>query len=120
MYSPPAREKRRRRIHRRIRMKMRGHAARPRLAVYRSHKHIYAQLIDDERGFTVAMASSRDKEAGGSYGGNAAAASDVGRRVAERAVEAGIQEAVFDRGGNRYHGRVKALAEAARGAGLRF
>ena len=120
MYSPPARNRRRLSIHRRIRKKVRGDAARPRLAVFRSLKHIYAQLIDDENGRTLAMASSRDKDAAASYGGNAAAASDVGTRLAERAAKAGIENAIFDRGGHRYHGRVKALADAARKAGLRI
>ena len=121
MYSPPNRNWRRSSIHRRIRKKVRGSAARPRMAVYRSLKHIYVQLIDDDSGRTIAMASSRDKEAnGGLYGGNIAAAVDVGKRVAERAIEAGLKEVVFDRGGNRYHGRVKALASAAREAGLQI
>ena len=120
MYSPPARDKRRLSIHRRIRKKVRGDAARPRLAVFRSLKHIYAQVIDDENGRTLAMASSRDKDAAGPYGGNTAAASDVGTRVAERAAKAGIENAIFDRGGHRYHGRVKALADAARKAGLKI
>ena len=120
MYSPPNRNWRRSSIHRRIRKKVRGSAARPRMAVYRSLKHIYVQLIDDDSGRTIAMASSRDKEASGSYGGNIAAAVDVGKRVAERAVAVGLKEVVFDRGGNRYHGRVKALAGAAREVGLQI
>tara|TARA_Y100000588_G_scaffold394180_1_gene513311 strand:+ start:3352 stop:3624 length:273 start_codon:yes stop_codon:yes gene_type:complete len=90
------------------------------MAVYRSLKHIYVQLIDDDNGRTVAMASSRDKEANGPYGGNIAAAVDVGKRVAERAIAVGLKQVVFDRGGNRYHGRVKALAGAAREAGLQI
>ena len=120
MYSPPARDRRRLSIHRRIRKKVRGGASRPRLAVFRSLKHIYAQLIDDDSGRTLAMASSRDKDAAGVRGGNIAAAGDVGKRVAERAAKAGFTSAVFDRGGHRYHGRVKALADAARKAGLRI
>ena len=120
MYSPPARDRRRLSIHRRIRKKVRGGASRPRLAVFRSLKHIYAQLIDDDKGRTLAMASSRDKDAARSYGGNIAAAADVGTRVAERAAKAGFTNAIFDRGGHRYHGRVKALADAARKAGLRI
>lgn len=120
MYSPPARDRRRSSIHRRIRKKVRGNASRPRMAVYRSLRNIYVQLIDDDNGRTVVMASSLDKEADGSYGGNVTSAVNVGKRVAERAIRAGIEGAVFDRGGNRYHGRVEALAEAAREAGLRI
>ena len=120
MYSPPNKNRRRSSIHRRIRKKVRGSATRPRMAVYRSLKHIYVQLIDDDNGRTVAMASPRDKEANGPYGGNIAAAVDVGKRVAERAIAVGLKQVVFDRGGNRYHGRVKALAGAAREAGLQI
>jgi len=108
------------RIHRRIRRKVAGTPERPRLSVYRSLKHIYAQLIDDSRGRTLAAASSKDAGTGVSAGGNLAGAKVVGRLVAERARAAGIQKVVFDRGGYLYHGRVKALAEAAREAGLEF
>lgn len=117
MYSRPKRDARRRHIHARIRRNLRGTAECPRLAVFRSLKHIYAQVIDDNAGRTLASASTNDKEAAG-YGGNAAAAAEVGKRVAERARKAGIEKVVFDRGGHRYHGRVKALAEAVREAGL--
>jgi large subunit ribosomal protein L18 len=111
------------RIHKRIRRKLRGTAERPRLAIYRSVSHIYAQIIDDDQGVTLVAASSVDK--GGkasktSRGGNVAAAKSIGKLVAERAQEKGIKNVVFDRGGYRYHGRVKALADAARAAGLEF
>ena len=111
------------RIHERIRQKLRGTAAKPRLAVYRSVAHIYAQVIDDNRGRTLVSASSVDKGTKGGpagSGGNVAAAKTIGKRVAERAREKGIKQVVFDRGGYRYHGRVKALADAARAAGLEF
>jgi large subunit ribosomal protein L18 len=108
------------RIHRRIRRKLRGTAERPRLAVYRSLKHIYAQLIDDGRGRTLAAASSLEKGAGLAKGGNVEGAREVGRLIAQRALEQGVRRVVFDRGGYLYHGRVKALAEAAREAGLEF
>jgi large subunit ribosomal protein L18 len=95
---------------------------RPRLCVFRSSKHIYAQIIDDGQGRTLAAASSIDKALKGklSKGADKAAASEVGRLVAERAMAAGVKEVVFDRGGYLYHGRVKALAEAAREGGLSF
>jgi len=107
------------RIHARIRRKLRGTAERPRLAVFRSVAHIYAQLIDDAEGKTLVSASSVDKGAK-TNGGNVAAATAIGKTVAERAKEKGIKRVVFDRGGYQYHGRVKALAEAARAAGLEF
>lgn len=107
------------RIHRRIRRKVRGTPERPRLAVFRSLKHIYAQLIDDTRGHTIAAASSLEKGRTAA-GGNVQGAREVGRLIAERALARGIRRVVFDRGGYRYHGRVKALAEAAREAGLEF
>jgi large subunit ribosomal protein L18 len=109
----------RRRIHERIRAKVRGTAERPRLAVFRSLKHIYAQMIDDAQGHTLVSASSAEKNSSAS-GGNIAGAKAIGRLVAERAKAKGITKAVFDRGGYLYHGRVKALAEAAREAGLEF
>jgi large subunit ribosomal protein L18 len=109
----------RQRIHKRIRSKLRGNAGRPRLAVYRSVGHIYAQLIDDAQGKTVAAASSLEK-GGRLAGGNLGAAREIGKRIAERAKEKGITQVVFDRGGYLYHGRVKALADAAREAGLEF
>jgi len=107
-------------VHGRIRKKVRGTTARPRLAVFRSLNHIYAQLIDDEKGVTLCSASSVEKSAGGATGGNIAAAKTIGQLIAERAKEKGITSVVFDRGGYIYHGRVKTLAEAAREAGLQF
>src|SRR6266849_177291 len=106
------------RIHRRIRRRVKGTEQRPRLAVFRSVKHIYAQVIDDAKGHTVAAASSAEKNAGN--GGNVAGAKAIGKLVAERAKEKGIKAVVFERGGYLYHGRVKALADAAREAGLEF
>src|SRR5947207_14563982 len=106
------------RIHERIRHKVRGSEERPRLAVYRSLKHIYAQVIDDRKGHTVAAASSSEKNSAIKGGGNLAGAKDIGRLVAQRAKEKGINKVVFDRGGYLYHGRIKALAEAAREAAL--
>ncbi len=108
----------RQRVHARIRQKMEGTAARPRLNVYRSLNHIYAQVIDDAAGVTVVSASSLAEKA--KTGGNVAAAREIGRLVAERARERGITKVVFDRGGYLYHGRIKALADAAREAGLEF
>ncbi len=110
---------------RRVRKRLRGkyqQVTRPRLSVFRSHKHIYAQVIDDTRGHTLAAASTLDKELRGkiSYGGNKEAAKLVGELVARRALEAGVKQVVFDRGPYKYHGRVQALAEAARAAGLEF
>ena len=92
---------------------------RPRLSVFRSGKHIYAQVIDDTQAVTVASASTNEKEAKGK-GYNVAAASDVGKKIAERAKAAGITQVMFDRGGYIYHGRIKALADAARAGGLEF
>ena len=109
----------RNRIHRRIRRKLAGTPERPRLAVFRSVAHIYAQIIDDGEGKTLASASSVDKSVK-TKGGNLAAAKTIGKLVAERAKEKGINRVVFDRGGYQYHGRIKALAEAARAAGLEF
>jgi large subunit ribosomal protein L18 len=108
------------RIHKRIRRRVKGTAARPRLAVFRSLKHIYAQIIDDEKGHTIASASSAEKSSATANGGNIAGAKAIGKMVAERAKEKGIKAVVFDRGGYQYHGRVKALADAAREAGLEF
>ena len=109
----------RQRVHIRIRKKLRGSPERPRLAIFRSVAHIYAQVIDDSKGVTVVAASTSEKGSKGS-GGNVAAAREIGKRVAERARERGITKVVFDRGGYLYHGRVKALADAAREAGLEF
>lgn len=114
-------QRRRRRF--RVRNKVRGTAERPRLTVFRSSKHIYAQLIDDDTGRTLASAASKVKkgeQAGVGYGGNVKAAKAVGGRLAEAARAAGIDKAAFDRGHYRYHGRVKALAEGAREGGLQF
>ena len=111
----------RRRRHARVRRRIAGTAERPRLAVFRSSAHIYAQVIDDRQGHTLAAASSLDPDARGNGGGNKTErAQQVGALVARRAIERGIKQVVFDRGGNLYHGRVKALADAAREAGLEF
>jgi large subunit ribosomal protein L18 len=109
----------RKRIHKRIRRKLQGTPERPRLAVFRSVAHIYAQVIDDSKGRTLVAASSVEK-AGKTAGGNVAAAKTIGKAIAERAKEKGINRVVFDRGGYQYHGRIKALADAAREAGLEF
>ncbi len=109
----------RNRIHKRIRRKLAGTAERPRLAVFRSVAHIYAQVIDDAAATTLASASSVDK-GGRTNGGNVMAAKAIGKLVAQRAQEKGIKQVVFDRGGYQYHGRIKALADAAREAGLEF
>ena len=108
--------------HRRLRRYVRGSAARPRLAVYRSLQHIYAQLIDDDAGRTVLAVDSRSKEfrALHTTGGNVVAAKAVGELLAQKANAHGIERVVFDRGGFKYHGRVKALADAARAGGLAF
>lgn len=107
------------RIHKRIRRKIAGTTERPRLAIFRSVAHIYAQVIDDSKGVTLVSASSVDKGAR-TNGGNVAAAKAIGKLVAERAKDKGVKQVVFDRGGYAYHGRVKALADAARAAGLEF
>lgn len=108
--------------HKRVRKNVFGTAERPRLAVFRSLNHIYAQVINDEKGITLVSASSIDPEfkATGIAGGNIEGASKVGELVAKRALEKGVTNVVFDRGGNLYHGRIAALAEAAREAGLNF
>lgn len=108
----------RRAVHTRIRKKVRGTAERPRLAIFRSLNHIYAQVIDDDAGKTLISASTTEKDLRGTTGGNLEAAQRVGKAIAERALAAGIQNVVFDRGGYVYHGRVKALTDAAREAGL--
>jgi len=105
-------------VHSRIRKKVRGSAERPRLAVFRSLNHIYAQVIDDNAGTTLATASTTEKALGLKTGGNLDAAKTIGKTIAERAVAAGISTVVFDRGGYVYHGRVKALLDATREAGL--
>jgi large subunit ribosomal protein L18 len=108
----------RRAVHTRIRRRVRGSQQRPRLAIFRSLNHIYAQVIDDERAVTIASASTVEKDLRGGTGGNIEAARRVGRAIAERAIAAGVEQVVFDRGGFRFHGRVKALTDAAREAGL--
>jgi large subunit ribosomal protein L18 len=110
-------ERRRRRVRTALRQRA---GQRPRLSVHRSGKHIYAQVIDDAAGRTLASASSIDKDVKGQGGANVASAQEVGRRVAERARAAGVSQVVFDRGGFLFHGRVKALADAAREGGLEF
>ena len=113
-------QRRRRRF--RVRKRLRGTSERPRLSIFRSHRHIFAQLIDDATGQTVASAGSMDKELvkGISYGGNKDAATAVGKAIAERAKKAGVEACALDRGHCKFHGRVAALAEAAREAGLQF
>ena len=117
-----SKDKVRKRIHSRIRERLAGSKERPRLNVYRSLNHIYAQLIDDSEGTTLVSASTVK---GGSKdakrtGGNVASAKEIGKQIAQQALEKGIKKVVFDRGGYLYHGRIKALAEAAREAGLEF
>jgi large subunit ribosomal protein L18 len=109
----------RERIHTKIRKRLRGTTERPRLAVFRSLKHIYAQVIDDTTGRTIVSASSNEKESS-IPGGNIEGAKAIGKLVAERAMSKGVKAVVYDRGGYIYHGRVKALADAAREAGLEF
>jgi large subunit ribosomal protein L18 len=117
-----SRDLHRKRVHDRVRTKVSGTTERPRLCVYRSLGHIYAQVIDDHSGKTLVSASSVDGETKKNLkgGGNIAAAKVIGKAVAERAKAAGVQKVVFDRGGYKYHGRVKALADAAREGGLQF
>lgn len=120
MKTPVNREAVRTRIHKRIRKKISGTSERPRLAVFRSVAHIYAQVIDDRQGRTIVAASTTQKSSGVGVGGNIAGAKAIGKLIAERAIAAGIKQVVFDRGGFLYHGRIKALADAAREAGLEF
>ncbi len=122
MIKKPDRKLLRAKRHLRVRKKISGTAERPRLNVFRSLKHIYAQIIDDDRGITLVSASTLSPELRGQLksGSNKEAAAAVGRLVAQKALERGIKKVVFDRGGYIYHGRVKALAEAAREAGLEF
>jgi len=119
MINKPDTNAQRKKRHRRVRYKIAGTTERPRLNVFRSEKHIYAQVIDDTKGETLCSASSVEKDFKGS-GSNKEAAQKVGKKVAERAVKKGIESVVFDRGGYIYHGRVKELAEAAREGGLKF
>ena len=118
MIPDSSKDKTRRRIHQRLRGRLSGSTERPRLNVYRSLNHIYVQLIDDLKGATLVSANSAEGKKG--TGGNLAAAKSVGKSIAERAKAKGIEKVVFDRGGYIYHGRVKALADAAREAGLQF
>ncbi len=117
-----SREAHRRRIHVRMRKRMSGTSERPRLCVHRSSRHVRAQVINDATGSTIVSASSLDKEVRAIIkgGGNIAASKVVGKVIAERAKAKGVEQVVFDRGGYQYHGRVQALAEAAREAGLKF
>ncbi|MFL9481186.1 50S ribosomal protein L18 [Chitinophagaceae bacterium LWZ2-11] len=110
----------RQKIRYRIRKKVAGTSTKPRLAVYRSNADIYAQLIDDNNGFTLASASSRDKDIAAQKGTKSDKSKLVGATIARKATELGVLECVFDRGGNLYHGRVKAVAEGAREGGLKF
>ena len=110
----------RKKRHVRVRSKISGTESRPRLNIFRSSKHIYAQLIDDVNGVTLASASTSDKDLGIEAGSNVDAASKVGQLLAKRAIDKGMKSVVFDRGGYLYHGRVKALADAARENGLEF
>lgn len=119
MVNRPDSNKARQKRHARVRGKISGTAERPRLCVFRSLQHIYAQLIDDVNGVTLAQASTVEKDFT-EYGGNMDAAKKVGAKLAERAKDKGIEECVFDRGGYIYHGRVQALAEGAREGGLKF
>jgi large subunit ribosomal protein L18 len=126
MIGKTSKDQTRRKVHTRIRKKIVGTSERPRLSVYRSVSHVYAQVIDDTKGATLVSAGSieKGKDAGKSEkrptGGNVASAKEIGKLIAERAKEKGIKKVVFDRGGYLYHGRIKALADAAREAGLEF
>jgi len=125
MIGKTSKDQTRQKVHTRIRKKIQGTAERPRLNVYRSVNHIYAQVIDDSKGATLVAATSVEKGKGikgdkRPTGGNLGSAKEVGKLIAERAKEKGIEKVVFDRGGYLYHGRVKALADAAREAGLKF
>ena len=116
-----AKKEMRQRRHARRRFYLSGTASRPRLAVFRSLKHIYAQIIDDEEGKTLVTASSLEKEVRGDVnGGNKAGAKTIGQRIAKKAIDSGITTVVFDKGGYKYHGRIKELAEGAREGGLKF
>lgn len=110
----------RKKRHAHVRRSVKGTTERPRLSVFRSSKHIYAQLIDDEKSVTLSSASTLDKETGAESGGNVEAAKKVGELIAKRGKEHGVETVVFDRGGYLYHGRIQALADAAREAGLKF
>jgi large subunit ribosomal protein L18 len=120
MITKPDKNQVRKKRHARVRSKLSGTTARPRLNVYRSNKHIYAQLVDDLKGITLASASTLDKDVNLESTSNVDAAKKVGEIIAKRAVEQGVKEVVFDRGGYLYHGRIQALADAARENGLQF
>jgi large subunit ribosomal protein L18 len=121
MINIPQRNAIRKRVHKRIRARLTGTTERPRLNVYRSLNHIYTQVIDDATGATIVSASTVSKKGEGKkVGGNVDAAKEIGKLIAQRAQEKGIKRVVFDRGGYLYHGRIKALADAAREAGLEF
>jgi len=122
MIKKPSRQKAREKRHYRLRNKISGTPAKPRLAVFRSNKHMYAQIIDDVAGHTLVCASTMDKAVAGSlkFTSNTDAAKAVGKALGEKAVAAGVIEVVFDRGGYLYHGKIQALADAAREAGLKF
>jgi large subunit ribosomal protein L18 len=122
MITPVDRSNERQRIHRRIREKVTGKSNRPRLCVYRSLKYTYAQIVDDSQGTTLVAASTAEKEVRSALKqtGNISASKIVGKMIAERAKAKGIESVVFDRGGYLYHGRIKAIAEAARESGLKF
>ena len=126
MIGKTSKDQTRRKVHTRIRKKIVGTSERPRLSVYRSVSHVYAQVIDDTKGATLVSAGTVEKGKGAAQdenrptGGNVASAKEIGKLIAERAKEKGIKKVVFDRGGYLYHGRIKALADAAREAGLEF
>lgn len=120
MITKPDKNKVRKKRHARVRSKLSGTSTRPRLNVYRSNKNIYAQLIDDLNGVTLASASTLDKDLNLEFNSNVDAAQKVGELIAKRAVDKGFKAVVFDRGGYLYHGRIKALADAARENGLEF
>jgi large subunit ribosomal protein L18 len=120
VFNATSRNEHRGRIHERIRRRMRGTAQRPRLCVFRSLKHLYVQVVDDESGRTLVAASTSEKDCSEGHGKNLKAAKGLGKLIAGRAVEKGIQQVVFDRSGYLYHGRVRAVAEAAREGGLKF
>lgn len=120
MITKPSKNHVRKKVHTRVRKKITGTESRPRLNVFRSNKNIYAQLIDDDNGVTIVSANSNEKDTNLGATADVAVAEQVGKLIAERAIEKGHKSIVFDRGGYIYHGRVKALAEAAREAGLEF
>lgn len=120
MITKPSKNYVRKRIHKRVRKSITGTQERPRLNVFRSNTNIYAQLIDDTQGVTIVSANSNEKDLNLTSKGNTEAAKEIGKLIAERAIDKGYKTVVFDRGGYLYHGRVKALADAAREAGLEF